>query len=85
MPIVQSPWCGTLVGLPDLERLQAAEGDDDCADEDDSLCPLLDAGLARRLVLPGGHHFGGDYPVIATRILAEAGIVAQSPDGNAAP
>jgi type IV secretory pathway VirJ component len=55
------------------------------ADEDDSLCPLLDTERTRRLVLPGGHHVGGDYPVIATRILAEAGVVAQSPDGNAAP
>jgi len=42
------------------------------ADEDDSLCPTLDATLAQRFVLPGGHHFGGDYGVIATRILAAA-------------
>ncbi len=42
------------------------------ADEDDSLCPRLDDGLAQRFVLPGGHHFGGDYGVIATRILTAA-------------
>ena len=36
--------------------------------------------VARRLVLPGGHHFGGDYGVIATRILAEAAHPSASPD-----
>ena len=55
------------------------------ANEDDSLCPLLDAELAQRFVLPGGHHFGGDYDVIAARILAEAGVSPQAPDGKAAP
>jgi type IV secretory pathway VirJ component len=57
------------------------------ADEDDSLCPTLDSAQARRFVLPGGHHFGGDYGVIAGRILAEANVPtgAQSPVPNGAP
>ncbi len=44
--------------------------------ENDSLCPDLDARRAARMVLPGGHHFGGDYGVIAARILAESGLAA---------
>lgn len=42
------------------------------SDEPDSLCPRLPAGTARLDERPGGHHFGGDYPSIAERILAEA-------------
>lgn len=61
-------------------RLLCVQG----ADEDESLCPTLDATLAHRMVLPGGHHFGGDYAEIASRILAEAGIAQPTP-GNGAP
>jgi type IV secretory pathway VirJ component len=43
------------------------------AEETDSVCPHLPAGLARLDERPGGHHFDGDYQAIATRILAEAG------------
>jgi type IV secretory pathway VirJ component len=43
------------------------------ADESNSLCPQLPAGLARLDPRPGGHHFGGDYRSIAERILQEAG------------
>jgi type IV secretory pathway VirJ component len=39
--------------------------------ETDSLCPQLDAGLARDLTLHGGHHFDGKYGAIAARILEE--------------
>ena len=71
---------------PEVARLQGipvlcVQGDA----EDESLCGTLDASLARRVVLAGGHHFGGDYAVIAARILAEAGLApatpAQSPPG----
>jgi type IV secretory pathway VirJ component len=41
-------------------------------DEDDSVCPHLDAALATRVALPGGHHFGGGYDAIAARILDAA-------------
>ena len=66
--------------LRDL-RLLCVQGEQ----EDDSLCPTLDATLAHRFVLPGAHHFGGDYGVIAARILAEAGAPAQPSLGNAPP
>ena len=56
------------------------------ADEDDSLCATLDATRARRFELPGGHHFGGDYRVIAERILSEAGAAAAQPSpGTGSP
>jgi len=42
------------------------------ADETDSICPRLPAGLARLDEHPGGHHMGGDSQAIADRILAEA-------------
>ena len=51
--------------------------------EDDSLCSTLDAVRTRRLVLPGGHHFGGNSALIATRILADAGTPAQPPGTDA--
>ena len=40
------------------------------ANEEDSLCPLLQ-GRARRTViqLPGGHHFDGDYAALGQRVL----------------
>jgi type IV secretory pathway VirJ component len=44
------------------------------ADEADSICPRLPAGLASLDERPGGHHFGGDYRAIAERILREAGL-----------
>jgi type IV secretory pathway VirJ component len=42
------------------------------SDERDSLCPLLAPEHAQILALPGGHHFGGDYDALATRILSAA-------------
>lgn len=39
------------------------------AAERDSLCPELTPRHARALPLTGGHHFGGDYDVLAARIL----------------
>src|SRR5262245_32685408 len=41
-------------------------------DETDSLCPELGPAQAIVLEQPGGHHFGGDYDDIVTRILAAA-------------
>ncbi len=40
--------------------------------EDDSLCPLISAPFGKAQVLPGAHHFGGDYDVLAALILKEA-------------
>lgn len=39
-------------------------------DEHDSLCPrLADLPWVKDVLLPGGHHFGGDYATLAQRIL----------------
>jgi len=42
------------------------------ADENDSLCPKLDAKRFTVVKLKGGHHFDGDYAALAQRILAAA-------------
>ena len=56
------------------------------ADEDDSLCPELAPDQAERMVLPGGHHFGGDYDAIAARIRSAAGLApAVQPPSDVAP
>ena len=39
------------------------------ADEDDTICPKLAGGTAKVTKLPGGHHFDGDYPKLASTIL----------------
>jgi len=39
-------------------------------DEDDSLCPKLDAAKVKIVKLEGGHHFNGDYAGLARAILA---------------
>ena len=41
--------------------------------ETDSLCVALPNGLATLVARPGGHHFGGDYDAIVTRVLETAG------------
>jgi type IV secretory pathway VirJ component len=64
-----APEVAKLAGL----RVLCVQG----TDEDDSLCPMLDETRVRRFVLPGGHHFGGDYGVIAERILAEAAATTE--------
>jgi type IV secretory pathway VirJ component len=40
--------------------------------ESDSLCPSLTAAQGKSVVLPGAHHFGGDYEAVANLILKEA-------------
>ena len=42
------------------------------ADENDSLCPKLDAKKFNVVKLKGGHHFDGDYAALAQRILLAA-------------
>jgi type IV secretory pathway VirJ component len=58
--------------LPEVEKLKGKNilcfyGDG----EGNSLCKKLDQSLARVVMLKGGHHFGGDYRVIAETILKE--------------
>lgn len=40
--------------------------------EKDSICPQIPAAVGRAQVLPGAHHFGGDYDILAALILREA-------------
>jgi len=40
--------------------------------ESDSLCPQIPPSLGKAQVLPGAHHFGGDYDALATLILKAA-------------
>ncbi|HEX8444982.1 MAG TPA: AcvB/VirJ family lysyl-phosphatidylglycerol hydrolase [Sphingomonas sp.] len=58
---------------PTLPAMAALRGRDMVClrgrDETDSACPLLPPGLARAIVLPGGHHLGGDADAIARAIL----------------
>ncbi|MBI4774428.1 MAG: virulence factor family protein [Deltaproteobacteria bacterium] len=58
--------------LPELEKLRGmkilcfyGKG------ESDSLCSKADEDLVKRVVLPGGHHFGGRYDAIAKTIIQE--------------
>jgi type IV secretory pathway VirJ component len=41
-------------------------------EEKDSLCPELSPAHAQAMPLAGGHHFGGEYDLLATRILDAA-------------
>jgi type IV secretory pathway VirJ component len=40
--------------------------------ESDSLCPQITPALGKAQVLPGAHHFGGDYDALAALILKAA-------------
>jgi len=43
-----------------------------------SLCPALEAEVARNIALPGGHHFDGDYAGLA-RLILESPAPAEKP------
>jgi type IV secretory pathway VirJ component len=56
--------------LPELERIDPAQLQ--CffgAEETDTLCRAPELAGMERIETPGGHHFGGDYPALAQRIL----------------
>jgi type IV secretory pathway VirJ component len=55
---------------PEIDRLSSADtlcvyGDDD----DESICPKVNAQHARVIKLPGGHHFGGNYLPLAQLVI----------------
>lgn len=59
---------------PEVERIRTIpilciRGDD----EGDSLCPQLTQPNVRKLDLPGGHHFDGDYGRLVGEMLKERG------------
>jgi type IV secretory pathway VirJ component len=69
-----SHWILTPTGgmpvTPEIER--ASRGGLTCiygVDEKDSLCPRLRTEGLRRIELPGGHHFDGDYARVAGAVL----------------
>ncbi|AZR23632.1 virulence factor [Xanthomonas vasicola] len=69
-----SNWLGSddegLPIAPEVQRLPA--GTTVCIygqDDDDALCPILPANVAKRVALPGDHHFKGDYTTLAKTIM----------------
>jgi type IV secretory pathway VirJ component len=56
--------------LPELQRIDPAKVQ--CfygEDEEDTLCRAPELAAAERIGTTGGHHFDGDYPALARRIL----------------
>jgi type IV secretory pathway VirJ component len=77
-------WLGVETGhhptAPEVARLEATpvlclRGED----EADSACRLLRGTAVRAVILPGGHHFGGDYGRIADALLADLATRNTSP------
>jgi type IV secretory pathway VirJ component len=69
---------GALPILPEAEKLRGIKLLCFCGEEEkDTLCRELDPGLAKVIVLSGGHHFGGNYAAIAEAILKEPGLPVQ--------
>jgi type IV secretory pathway VirJ component len=67
---------GDLATVPEIGRLRSALGDRPIlcfygTREVDTACRGLDAHVATVIALSGGHHFDGDFPGIAARILRE--------------
>jgi type IV secretory pathway VirJ component len=73
-----SSWLGrggdpTLATKPEVERVGVPVLCIQGAEERDSACGGLEGQRIRVLVVPGGHHFGGDYARLAAAILAREG------------
>ncbi|WP_115047595.1 virulence factor family protein [Xanthomonas arboricola] len=71
-----SNWLGSddqgLPIAPEVQRLSA--GTTLCIygqDDEDTLCPSLPAQAARRVALPGDHHFNGDYATLSKVIMEQ--------------
>jgi type IV secretory pathway VirJ component len=56
-----APEIGKLKGTP----VVCLQGEDD----DDSACRKIPAGISQAVVLPGGHHMGGDYARVGAIIM----------------
>ncbi|WP_235037854.1 MULTISPECIES: virulence factor family protein [unclassified Novosphingobium] len=60
--------------LPTIPAIEKLEGMSlQCirgAGETDSACPAVPAGMAAEAILPGGHHFDGNAPLIAATLLS---------------
>lgn len=56
--------------LPEVEKLRGKKILCFCGkEESDPLCEKMDSTLAKTVLLPGAHHFGGHYRIIAEEIL----------------
>ena len=60
----------SLPTLPEIERtrdisMQCIRGDS----ETDSACLTIPSGVVRQVVLPGGHHFGGNANAVVAAVL----------------
>jgi type IV secretory pathway VirJ component len=71
-------WIGTPTGglpiAPEVERGRLPRFT--CiygAQEADSPCRTFDVAAIRRVELPGGHHFDGDYPRVAAAVIEGLG------------
>jgi type IV secretory pathway VirJ component len=61
--------------LPETARMSGAPAV--CiygVEDDDSACPQLDRKHVQPVPLPGGHHFNGNYALLAATILRAAGL-----------
>lgn len=71
-------WVGSSGGLPIAPEMQKLDGGHPLCvygvEEDDSLCPSLNAQKIKLVKLPGGHHFDGNYDHLARIILDTAGV-----------
>jgi type IV secretory pathway VirJ component len=64
------PYADAPLVLPEFERIDLARVQ--CfygEDEPDTLCRAPELAAAERIGTRGGHHFDGDYPALARRIL----------------
>ena len=73
--VTDSPPPNALPVLPEVEKLRGKRllcfyGEEEAG----SLCPRLNAVTAQVIRLQGGHHFEGDYDILASTILYEARV-----------
>ncbi|MCX8012455.1 MAG: virulence factor [Desulfobacterota bacterium] len=58
--------------LPEVKKLRGKKILCFCGEaENNSLCREMESGLAKIIILPGGHHFGGNYRLIGKIIHRE--------------
>jgi type IV secretory pathway VirJ component len=56
--------------LPLIEELSPIPVFSVCGEKDkNSLCQVIDPSISEKMILPGGHHFGGDYSKLTEAIL----------------
>jgi type IV secretory pathway VirJ component len=59
---------------PEIDRLAGTSMICACGEDDEEcICKELPSSLAQVMLLKGGHHFGGEYEGLATRIVAALG------------